>query len=323
MPTPEMSVVVVAGNQRARVAGCVESVLAQDGVERLEILIVDCGHGGSAEPWAGLPGVRSIRPAPGSHYGEALAAGVFAAQSPLIAFLEEHARAHPGWALALLEAHREPMAAVACEVHNGNPGLGWSDGWGLMGYGKWYAPLPPGETEFLHGYNSTCKRDVLLAYGDRLAGLLLADTVFALRLARDGHRLVNAPAARIDHLNERELWQPLVKNFLAQRFSTSMRAEECDWSAWRRWAYVFGSPLLPVYGLWHQGRALWQRRPALLWTLMRILPQYFLTGWATAAGISIGLAFGPGRSAQHFTRLELDTDRPEVPHPSAGRFTSL
>lgn len=311
MPTPEMSVVVVAGNQRERAAGCLRSVLAQDGADRLEVLLVDCGQLDGPDPWAEFPAVRRLCPPPGCHYGEALAAGVAAAQSPIVAFLEEHARARPGWAQALIEAHQGPTAAVACEVHNGNPGVGWSDGWGLMGYGKWYAPLPPGETEFLHGYNSTCKRDVLLGYGERLSRLLLADTVFALRLALDGHRMANAPLARIDHLNERELWAPLRKSLLAHRFSAPARAEECGWSRLRRWAYAYGSPLLPFYGLWSQGRALWKRRPALLWTLARILPHFFLAGWASAAGISVGLLFGPGRSAQHFTRLELDTDRPE------------
>ncbi len=309
---PEMSVVVVAGERRERVRSALRSVLDQEGAERLEVLVVDCASEDDPDGYADLPGVRRARPTGGLHYGEALAFGVREATAPVVAFLEEHARAHPGWALALLEAHEGPAAAVACEVHVGNPGLGFSDGWGLMGYGMWYWPLPEGETDFVHGYNSACKREALLSYGDRLAELLLADTAFANRLKLDDHRLANAPGAKIDHLNETELWLPLRKTFLAHRFSAPTRARECGWSAARRAVYVVGLPLLPLYGLWCQSRQLARRRPRLLGTLARILPQFLLTHLAMAAGAMTGLVLGPGRAAHAFTWLELNNSRPEA-----------
>ncbi|HVS63333.1 MAG TPA: glycosyltransferase family 2 protein [Thermoanaerobaculia bacterium] len=304
-----MSVVVVAGNHRARLRDCLASVLAQEGAETLEVLVVDCASEDD-DLAADFPNVRRIRPVGTPHYGEALALGVQVARAPVIAFIEEHARARPGWARALIEIHRGPWAAAACEVHSANPELGLSDGWGLMGYGMWYPPLSPGETEFVHGYNSACKREVLLSYGERLPRLLLADTAFAHRLRLDGHRLVNAPGARIEHLNETELLLPLRKNLLAHRFSAPARADECGWTVWRRLAYLCASPLLPLYGLWCQARR-YRGRPELK-LLMRILPHYVVAHLAIAAGMMLGLALGPGDAARQFTRLELDNRRPEA-----------
>lgn len=308
---PALSVVIVAGDRHERVASAIRSVLEQDGAELLEVVIVDCGTSG-AQPYADHPQVRVVRPADESHYGEALAFGVTHARAEIIAFLEEHARAQPGWARALMAIHESDCAAAACEVHVGNPNMGLSEGWGLMGYGMWYAPMREGDAEFVHGYNAACKRSVLLSYGERLPRLLLADTAFANRLLLDGHRLMNAPGARIDHLNETKLLLPLRKTFLAHRFSAPARAEECGWSPLRRMVYAIGSPLLPLYGFWCQWRLYTKQNRELRRTLLRIIPLFVITHLAMAAGTTTGLLFGPGDAARQFTWLELNVDRPEA-----------
>jgi glycosyltransferase involved in cell wall biosynthesis len=322
---PALSVVVVAGERRARVEGSLRSVLRQEVSEPLEIVVVDCARAAAApylpevDPLRSVRSVRSVRTVrPGGrvHYGEALAIGARAARAPIVAFLEEHARAHDGWAEAVLSALRDTSCAgIACEVHSGNPGLGLSDGWGLMGYGRWYAPLPEGSTDFLHGYNAAFQRSVLLSYGERLGDLLLADTAFARRLLLDGYTLRNAPEARIDHLNEIALLEPLRKAYLAHRFSAPARARECGWSPLVRLVYALGTPLLPLYGLWCQAPFLRRRDPALWKTLVRILPLFLLNHLVIGLGASVGLLFGPGDAALRFTALELNTDRPQ---PSAG-----
>lgn len=314
---PAMSVVVVAGESYARVRSCLRSIVEQEGFANIELVLVDCGRPEHGDPFsqvlAAVPPqqLRVVRPPSTCHYGEALALGVHHSRAPIVAFLEEHARALPGWALALIETHRGPAAAVACEVHVANPGLGLSDGWGLMGYGKWYAPLAAGETDFVHGYNSACKREVLLGYGDQLGDLLLADTAFASKLRLDGYQLENCPAAKIEHLNEVDLILPLRKTFLSHRFSSSTRAKVCEWSWQRRLIYIVGQPLLPLYGLWCQSRA-YRGRPRLLATLVRILPQFLLAHTAMALGAVFGLTLGPGRSAFEFTWLEINNHRPEL-----------
>ncbi len=179
-----------------------------------------------------------------------------------------------------------------------------------MGYGMWYPPLPEGRTDFVHGYNSACKREVLLSYGELLPRMLLADTAFAHRLRRDGHAMANAPGARIEHLNETGFVISTFKTFLAHRFSTPARADLCEWSAFRRLAYAVGGPLLPFYGFYCQVRLFASRRPRVLWTLLRILPQFLIVQWTMAAGSFAGLLLGPGDSAQTFSNLELNLERP-------------
>jgi hypothetical protein len=53
----------------------------------------------------------------------------------------------------------------------------------------------------LPGHNSSYRREILLAQGDRLAALMEAETVLHAELRRQGHRLYLASDVITDHIN--------------------------------------------------------------------------------------------------------------------------
>jgi len=144
--TPELSVVVVVGPRRARAETCLRSLLDQEIGERLEVVVIDVEPGATPITGQEDPRVRSRSLPPGTTFATARVEGVRLAQGAVVAFLEEHCLALPGWGAALLRAYAAgPWAGVGARVENANPGQGTSDITGLLAYHHFYAPLASGE----------------------------------------------------------------------------------------------------------------------------------------------------------------------------------
>ena len=313
---PWLSVVIVVGPRRERAAAALESVLAQSIVEHLEVMLVDC-ESPTAPRVAGSehPAVRVLHLPPGAHFGSARALATAAARAPAVAFLEEHARALPGWADAVVRAHRGPWAGVGYEVHNGNPGSGRSDIQGVMSYGLFAPPLTGGESRLLSGHNCAYKRDVLLSFGDRLGGLLLIDNVLQKVLLSTGHRFFLEPGAKIAHRNEVSL-RSAARGYAAfHRAFGSARSHEGGWPLLRRAAYVILAPAIPLYFIVHLTRTLSRRRSPQLRLFLRNLPYVYLIQLVAALAQAVGIVFGPGASAGRFSRFEVAEPRPQRGQP--------
>jgi glycosyltransferase involved in cell wall biosynthesis/GT2 family glycosyltransferase len=313
-PSPELSVVVVAGGLRERAGECLRSLRDQGLGERMEVLLADvAGPGAPPVPGSDAPGVRVLALPPGTTFPRARAHAVRAAAGGVVAFVEEHATALPGFAAALLGAHREAYAGVGPAVVNGNPGVGRSDVAGLLAYGHFYPPCGRAEAEFLAGHNSSFKRHALLDLGDDLDRLLRSDLVLHARLRRLGHRLLVEPAAVLAHRNEVTLRGRARGLFLWYRNYAVLRAAEGRWSRARRAAYVAATPVLPLYFLARFTPYVARRRRAWLGVLLRNLPYVVATMLAGAAGQALGLLLGPGDAEARFTRFELGEPRPLAP----------
>jgi hypothetical protein len=253
--------------------------------------------------------VRVLRRPPDTLFSAAKAEGVRLASAPVVAFIEEHVRVHPGWAAALIEAHRGPWAGVGPEVHNGNPRIALSRTIQLINYHPWIPPAPRSEFGMLPGHNSSFKRDVLLSYGEGLQDLLRAEVLLHLRLHRDGHRLLLEPAARIEHINESTLGSAMRGRFLWNRIYAPLRARAFGWSGTRRLLYVLGMPVVPLYSLARLFLFLARRRPALLARAVAGAPALFVAQLAAGAGQSLGLLFGPGDAEARFSHFEMNEYR--------------
>ena len=173
---PELTIILVVGERRDRAVGALVSVLAQDAAGRLEVLLMDLGPGEPPPiPGSDHPAVRTVKLPPDTLFSAAKARAIRMAAAPVVVFLEEHCRVHPGWAQALIEAHRGPWAGVGAEVHNGNPEVALSRMIQVLNYLWWLPPARRAEFDMLPGHNSSFKRDVLLAYGAELDELLRAE----------------------------------------------------------------------------------------------------------------------------------------------------
>jgi hypothetical protein len=304
-----MTVVLVVGRLRERAVGSLASILAQDCVDDLEILLLDLdAHRSPPLPGSEHPSVQMVSMPETTVYSEARALGVRNAKTPIVAFVEEHCRVYPGWAAAFIRAHDGPYAAVGGEIHNGNPHVRLSRTIALMNYNPWMPPARRGEFDLLPGHNSSFKRAVLLGYGDELESLLRAEVALCHRMHRDGHRLLLEPDARFEHINETRLSSIARGYFLWHRCYGPIRARTFGWSFARRLLYIVATPAIPFYYMLRLTLVL-RKRPRLIAQAWLAAPQILFAQLASAMGQAVGLMFGSGDAESRFTRYELNEPR--------------
>jgi hypothetical protein len=240
-----------------------------------------------------------------SELHRARAAGVRAATAPLVVFGETHSFPEPGWAEALMAAHRrQPWAAVGPAMSCGNPesAMSWANF--FIDFGEWIERRQPQEMERLPGHNSAYRRDLLLEYGPGLEDALASEWHLQADLRAHGHGLFFEPAARTRHLNVVGLVS-LRARFDHARVFALWRSRA--WSRRRRLLYAVGSPLLPFRRfppifreVMRAGKARDVRLFALLWILLA----------ASAAGELAAYAWHhPGSSTERFASTEIHRSR--------------
>jgi GT2 family glycosyltransferase len=246
---PGLSVVLAAPDGYGSVRQTVAHLRAQTALDRVElVLVLPPGSAANADD-ADLREFRWLKRVewPSGSVGAANAAGVRQASAPVVALAEDHCFPEPGWAEALLQAHREDWAAVGPGVRNANPAtaVSWADF--FIGYGPWMLPADRREADFLPGHNSSYKRELLLGYASGLEQLLEAETVLHWDLRRRGLRLLLEPAAVAAHTNF-SLWRSwLPVQYCAGRLFAGSRV--LGMPSWKRLLYVAGAPLIPLVRL--------------------------------------------------------------------------
>lgn len=234
-----------------------------------------------------LAGFHSVRVVPVGEIrsmAHARAAGTRAAGADVVALTESHSYPHPGWAEALVAAHREPSyAVVGPAMGNANPGTGASWSNLLIDYGRW-VDANGGVLDDVPGHNSAYKRAPLLEYGPRLAEMMESPSTLHADLRARGHRLYLEPAARTDHLNATRLVSYMHELYLIGRSFGSGRGEQ--WPLPRRLAYGLASPLIPAVRFVRIFRDVRRLR---LWSA---IPTLFIGLPAHAAGEMVGYLRG-------------------------------
>ena len=307
---PDLSVVLVAPNDFGQVRKTVHHLLAQTALHRMELVLVASSRAalGDAAELDRFPAHRIVEVGPIGRRGIAAAAGVPAARSPIVAFVEEHSSPGPGWAEALLRAHEEDWAGVTPVIRNANPDSGMSRAHFYLSYLGLAEPLERGETSNLAWHNSAYKRELLVAFGDRLGELLEYEGDLIAELARQGHRFLVEPEAVTEHVNLERVVSSLRIFFHRGRIAAARRVEREGWSLRRRLAYVLGSPLIPLMylpALRRDLRRIGQPVPALL----RALPTLAAALGIMAIGEVTGFLFGEGDARARMEDFELHRAR--------------
>jgi hypothetical protein len=175
-----------------------------------------------------------------------------------------------------------------------------------MQYGPWIQPTRGGEMGDLPGHNSSYKREVLLTYGERLADLLVADTMLHWDLRQRGHRLLLETRASVYHVYMTQFEAFVAENYYIGRQFAASRARDWMWPL--RAAFVVGSPLIPVVRLWRCVR----RIREFGWTgrlLPGVLPALLTGLTVSAAGEFMGYACGMGNAAERTLDLDFRRER--------------
>jgi hypothetical protein len=304
-----MSVVIITPDSYDTVETVVRHVHAQSVREQLEVVIVAPATDTIPLDTPKLQGFHNVRVVPfadiRSSTAAARVAGVRAARAPVIAFVEDHSFPQPGWAEALIAAHREPWAAVGPAVGNANPGSAISRANLLIEYAPWLAAAVPAAVEPLPGHNSSYKRALLLEYGDGLAAMLEAESVLHWDLRARGFQLRLEPAARILHLNYSTLRASMRLRFHAGRVFAAARAR--GWPITRRFAYGAAAPLIPAVRLQRiLGQVRGHRRAALP---ANTFPALVMLLACDAAGEMAGYLMGADSEGERAGKFEFHADR--------------
>jgi hypothetical protein len=244
MTSPDLSVILVTPDCYQTIRKTIRSLGAQTVRNRLEIVIVAPVQRSLCPVEKELEGFHSVKVI---EFGEiqTLAApravAVRAASAPLVALGEDHAFPDPRWAETLIQAHRQPWAAVGPAFGNGNPGvMSWISL--IMDYGPWLEPVVGGVTDDVAGHNSAWKRELLLEYNAALERMMQAPTILHWDLQAKGHRLYLEPEAKVYHVNISRLRSFMLDHFYGARMFAAARAQ--DWTWIRRLFYAGGTPLL-------------------------------------------------------------------------------
>jgi glycosyltransferase involved in cell wall biosynthesis len=306
---PILSVIIVVGDQRLHFADCLRSVLHQNIIRQMEVLVIDCSNP-EMPRLEGIdhPSIRHIYLSNQVTFGEARAQGLREANSEVVAYLEEHCIALPGWAEALVDAHAGPWAGVGGEIYNGNSGVGISDAIYLLGYSRWFPPALRGETVLLPGHNTSYKREQLLNYEGELSQLLIAEPILQWKLYRDGRKLFLEPRAKIMHLCETR-FDSLGAYFWWNRCFGGIRVAAFQWPRWKRALYAAMLPLRPWVQVFKLAAKIIRDRPQGLWTFMWNIPLIVLIEHLASLGIVLGTVLGTGKAEARFTTLELSHGR--------------
>jgi hypothetical protein len=237
--------------------------------------------------------------------GKAVAAGVQRATAPLVAYAEEHSYPESTWAEVLVEAHRQPWAAVGVAMANANPTniISWASL--FTDFGPWVEPVAAGETKRLPWHHAAYKRAILLEYGTKLQTMLETEGILHGDLLDRGYRLYLAPAAKTYHVNVSLLSSYIRAEFNGGRLFGATRARHGCWSILWRLIYIGAFPLIPLLRLERVLRDM-RRSGRASELLPRILPVLSVGLIAHAVGEVTGYAIGAGDAAHRRVSFELN-----------------
>jgi hypothetical protein len=304
MSQPELSVVLVARDGIESVAEVLRCLRDQTMANRLELVIVAPSTESLGAPdgaFAPFAAAQVVEVGRVSSRGHAAAAGVRAAATSLVAFVENHAYPTPGWAEALVSAHAAgDRAVVGPAVVDAAPVTSTARANHILSYGRFAPPVAAGETDCLPYHNSAWRREVLLARGERLGELLDREGLLQAEVRATGACLWLEPRAVVAHSNEFALRHSLYVVFHFGRLFAVERAKE--WPAARRLLQAAGFPLFPFLRLpsvLHNVHRTGQGDPVLFAVLMLHLGSHSL-------GEAVGYVVGAGGATTVVTDHEFD-----------------
>jgi len=308
---PDMSVVSVTADNYTTIRKVMQCLRNQTVRDRLEIVIVAPSAdnlGMEVSEMKDFLRVCVVEAGEIRSTGRAIAAGVRRASAPVVAYAEEHAYPDPGWAEALIAAHRQPWAAVGSVIANANPSsmISWASL--FSDFGPFVEPAEGGERRSLAWHHAAYKRAILLEYGPDLELMMETEGILHCDLRARGYRLYLEPAAKTFHLNVSLLLAYLASEYHGGRLFGAARARHGRWTGFRRLVYVGGMPLIPLVRLWRVLREI-RRSGRAGGVLPRILPPLIMGLASHAVGEVTGYAAGAGEAAQRRVEFELHRSR--------------
>jgi hypothetical protein len=280
--TPSLSVVIATREPASHLTWILDAVVPQLDEVNGEVLVA-CGDGTAGPPRQRVRYLTARDP----NMLRLRRRAIEQSRGSVVAISEDHSTPAPGWARAVLRAHREhaDAPAVAGCLVNATPHTVA----GRVNFLGFAAPFVPPMTTIDRPPPVSAlsfKREVLLGHGEN-PGSIESDLV--PRLFADGAIAVDDRIV-LDHFQDKGLWWSLVNAYVNTRtnygYSRSLgaqpRREVLHWVVTRLWL--------------RQWREAWSSR----WAFRRQADVVFTAAIcaATTFGAVVGVLIGPGRAAE-------------------------
>lgn len=292
---PLVSVVIASVSGFPALGECLDALGRQDGAAGAEIIVADrCGAETRAALRARFPSALVVAADPGTSIPALRAAGIARARGRMIAILDDHCHAAPGWLRAIGRQHETGALVVGGAVENGSVErvVDWAAF--FCEYARFMPPVPRGEVGEITGNNTVYDRGVLETLGaDGRAELW--ESFLHERLRARGVRFRSDPDLSVSHKKAVGYLQFLSQRYHYSRSYAGMRLHGAPW--WRRLAYACATPVLPPLLLGRMvATVARKRRHAARFAQAVPVLATFLLGWA--GGEAVGALLGPGRSLE-------------------------
>ncbi|MBA2462456.1 MAG: glycosyltransferase [Actinobacteria bacterium] len=290
MSPPKLSVVVASVNGLPYLADCLEALSTR--APEAEVVVADWTDEATRRVVRErFPQVKLLSFDEPMAVPELRAAGIFAANAPYVALIEDHCNVVDGWATRLVAAHEQGHPVVGGSIRN-FPHRRIRD-WAafLCEYSRYMEPAPAGAVDDLPGMNVSYDRRALQEIDDLLHEGRWESWLHA-RLHERGYVLWCDPGAVLDHAKDFGFREFLSQRYHYSRSYAGMRNAELGR---KRLLYALGSPLILPLMYWRIARnVLVRRRHRRELALATPLILVYMGVWA--AGEALGYAFGGGRS---------------------------
>jgi GT2 family glycosyltransferase len=270
---------------------CLYSLLAQQGIADLELVVVDSSTNGTAERLRQeFPSVTIIGLDRQTPQSKARNIGVAHTRAPFVAITDHDCVVPPDWLARLLAHHqRGEYAAVGGAVGNGTPTNAVGTASYLIEFNEFMPAGEPRLVTMVPHCNVCFRREVFTTVGPFIEVPPGAeDLVFNFLLCQQGGRILFDPAIAVEHINRRAFMKFLRhQRLLGIGSAVARRTVALDGQIFVRYPSLAWS--LPLVRLFRTITRLAANNPAILRRYLLLLP-ILLPGYVLwTAGFFAGL----------------------------------
>jgi glycosyltransferase involved in cell wall biosynthesis len=296
MTNPMVTVVVASGAGGEFVFRCLSSLHDQLLRDTAEIVVVDrTGPATRERLTRAFPGIRVIATSAGhkATIPEMRRIGAEAARGAIVAILEEHCTASPGWLETVANAFQPGDVAVGGPIRDSR--FDRVRDW-VVYFSEYHNFMPPwtdGARYLLNGANIAYRRDALMKHRTVLdAGYW--EVVLHPKLAQEG-RFRAVDAMGVNHTGPFDYGYYLRQRYLLSRVWGGTEKDRV--SIHTRLAHLLAGPVFPMFLFARVTHRVWRNRKVLrryVAALPLLAPVWIAYAW----GEWLGYLLGPGRALE-------------------------
>ena len=292
----KLSIVVVSLYSHKLLRNCLDSIIANENRDEIEIVVADCC---ADEPLSDLvekyPNVRFIGFPEKKGIPFLAGAGIAQSAGEIIALTDSSCVVDSDWIASILTAHQSPSPVIggAVEVRGQMKLVDWAAY--FCEYGQFMRPLKSGAADVLPGNNISFKRPILRK-GNEYVEPEFWKTYWCEKLKAEGVELISEPAMLIYYAKTFQTAAFLIRRFHHGRCFAGMRTKQAAFS--KRAIYFVGSFILPVIFLYRTIAAVLDKK-RFLKELVLSFPMIVLAIVFWSLGETCGYLAGTGRSCEY------------------------